>query len=162
MRSKRSIVISHLLKTHERGDGARETVPVSGFDLELLSAGACERIELRPAIVLARPPLGADPAFLLELVEGGIEGAVADLEDVGRQLLEPQPEGPAIHRFEREHLENEEVQRALNEVVRLAHGALSLGYRDEHTIRPLGKQEESVPTLRQPFHRGFSVAERSS
>src|SRR5580765_8274110 len=130
MRSNRSMVISHLLKAHERGDGARETVPVSGFDLELLAAGARERIELRAAIVLARPPLGAHPAFLLELVQRRVEGSVADLEDVGGQLLESLPDRPPVHRLEREHLEDEEVQRALHEVVRLAHGVRSLSVTD--------------------------------
>ena len=55
---------------------------------ELPSSGLRERIELRAPVVLARTPLGGDPAFLLQLVERRIERAVADAEDVLREKLE--------------------------------------------------------------------------
>src|SRR6185437_13129068 len=136
MRSSRSMLMSgplKVLKAQQRRDGAGETIPIACFDLELLAAGASERIELGAAIVLARPPLRGDPPLLLELVQRGIERAVADLEDVGRQLFELLPDRPAIHRLEGEHLEQKEVQGALDEVGRLAHLFLSVtagGYDD--------------------------------
>src|SRR5689334_18853625 len=149
MRSRRSTVISHLLKSHDRGNGAGETFPVAAFDLELFATGASERVELGASVVLGLAPLGGDPPFLLELMERGIERAVADLQNVGRDLLETKSDRPAVHRLERQHFEDEKIQRPLNEVVRFAHGAfprwpgLFISVTDMSTTTPLGKQEES-------------------
>ena len=113
----------HLLKANDGSDGRGETLPIARLDLELFAAGPRKRVKLCPAVVLTRAPLGCDPRLLLELVQGGIEGSVADLEDVGGQLLQPQADGPAIHRLEYEHLENQKVQRSLHEIRWLAHEA---------------------------------------
>ena len=79
----------------------------------------------------------ADPAFLFELVERGIQRSVAHLQHVLGNLLEALPNRPRVERFEREDLEDQKVERALQEVGRLTHG-----YRGEHTSSPLGNQGE--------------------
>src|SRR4029079_4541986 len=158
IRANRSIDISYLLKTHHRGDGACETVPIARFDLELLSPGARQRVELGSPVVLTRAPLRRDPTLLLQLVERRVERTVAHLQHVRRQLLEPLADRPAVHRFERQHLEDEKVQRALHQIVRLAHGG-SLVTRYEHTVRTLGKQE--VTSVRGCQASGF-IAHRPS
>ena len=111
------------------GNGGGEAVPVGGFLFELLAAKTRERIELGAAIVFAGLPLGGDPALLFEFVKGGIERAVADLENVAGDLLEALADGPAVERFEGEDFEEEKIECALEKVGRFAHGC-SLGYRD--------------------------------
>src|SRR5689334_733437 len=96
-RIERSIVMSHLLEAYDCGDCGGEAIPVVGLDAQLLLAGARERIELRPPIVFRLSPLGGDPSLLLELVQGGVEGAVADLQRVPGDLLQALADLPAVH-----------------------------------------------------------------
>ena len=51
-------------------------------------------VDLRAALVLGGPPLGADPALLLQLVQGGIERAVAHLQRVLGHLSQALADGP--------------------------------------------------------------------
>ena len=53
--------------------GADEFVPAAGLAGELLAAGGGEAVEARFAVVFGGAPLGADPAAVLEAVEGGVE-----------------------------------------------------------------------------------------
>ena len=64
-----------------------------------------QRVELRAAVVLARLPLGADPAFLLEFVQGRVKRPVAHLQHVARNLLQPLADRPAIQRLEGQDLQ---------------------------------------------------------
>ncbi len=58
-------------------------------------------------------------------MEGGIEGTVTDLEDVGGDLAEALADGPTVEGLEGEDFEEEEVVGALDEIGRLAH----IGYQ---------------------------------
>src|SRR5205814_414739 len=102
-------------------DGGRQELPVRRLGFELLPARTGERVELRPPVVLRLLPLRGDPAFLLELVERGVEGAFADLKHLARDGLQATTDRPAVERLERENLENQQVEGALNEVAGLAH-----------------------------------------
>src|SRR5262245_10756934 len=84
-------------------------------------ARACELIELGPPVVLRRFPLGGDPALVLELVERRIERPFAHLENFPRNLAEPDADSPAVQRLERENLQDQEVECALNQIGRFAH-----------------------------------------
>ena len=105
----------------ERRDGGRQPLPVGGFAFELAAARAGQRVELRSPIVLALLPLGGDPAVLLELVQRRIERAVADLQHVVRDLPQALADGKAVQRFEREDLQNQQVESALDEIGGFAH-----------------------------------------
>jgi len=72
-------------------------------------------------VVLRLLPLGLDPALLLELEEGRVERPFAHLKDVARERPQAQADGPAVHRLERQDLQEQEVEGALDEVARLAH-----------------------------------------
>src|SRR5262249_48802728 len=99
----------------------RESPPVGGFPLELLSSRPRERVELRAPVVLGRLPLRLDPALLLELVQCGIERAVADLKHLAGHLLQALADRPAVERLQREDLQQEQVECSLYEVGRFAH-----------------------------------------
>jgi hypothetical protein len=53
---------------------------------------------------------------VLQPVEGGIERPLLDAQDVVRHLLDATRDRPAVLRFELQRLEDEEVERSLNEV----------------------------------------------
>jgi hypothetical protein len=53
---------------------------------------------------------------VFEPVEGGIERSLLDAQDVVRHLLDATRDRPAVLRFELQRLEDEEVERSLNEV----------------------------------------------
>ena len=83
----------------------RQQTPVTDFGGELVTEPQPrERVELRPQVLLARSPLAGEGAFLLEFVEGGVEGAIADLENV-RRGLEALTDSPAVEGLEGDDLE---------------------------------------------------------
>ena len=89
--------------------------------LQLRAAGWGERIELGLAAGVGFTPFGLDPPFALEPVEGGIEGALLDLEDFLGDLLDALGDGPAVLGLECDGFQDEEVEGALDEVVWFAH-----------------------------------------
>src|SRR5271154_1797168 len=104
-----------------------------------------ERIKLCAAIIFAGLPFGGDPTFLLELVQSGVERAIADLQDVAGDLFKAQADGPAVHGLQGENLQKQKIESALEQVRRFAHRcavAALLGYRGYDTQAPLGKQGE--------------------
>src|SRR5688572_6722022 len=88
----------------------------------MVLAGPRERVELRFASRLGCPPLRCNPSLLLQSMKGGIERALRNLQVFVRYLLNPFRDGPAMLRFEREDLQNQQIERALDEVGRFAHG----------------------------------------
>jgi hypothetical protein len=92
-------------------------------------AGAGERIHLGAPSELAVLPFGGDEAGKFQLVQGRIEGPLADLPLVARYLLQALADRPAVQRLEREDLEEQEVECPLHEIGRPAHRAIYLGDR---------------------------------
>src|SRR6266536_5064771 len=90
----------------------------------MLVAETSERVELRAASEVGFLPFGGDEALLFQLVQGRVEGAVADLQRFGGHLFQALADGPAVHRLEGEHLQQQEVEGALDEIGRLAHGSV--------------------------------------
>src|SRR5215831_11774744 len=76
-----------------------------------------------------------------------IEGAVADLENVSRNLLQALPDGPAMQRLERQYLQKQQIQGPLDKIGWFAHARLH-SVTENHTMIPLGKQEECLKSLR--------------
>ena len=104
-----------------QSDGVRQPFPLRQLLFELRAAGACQRVELGFAAGIGAAPLGAQPALLFEPVERGIESALCDLKHVFADLLDAAGDGPSMHGFERKRAEDEEVERALNQVGWFAH-----------------------------------------
>ena len=87
-----------------RGDGA-----------QALATCGREFVVPRPSIVVARAPLGGEPAAAFHALEGLIERAVVDAERAVRAVLEPGGDGVAVHRAPAQCFEDEEVEGALEE-----------------------------------------------
>jgi len=109
---------------HDEIDGGRETVPVGEFFFELDAARGGEGVKLGDAAGFRFGALAPDPALLFEAMEGGVEGALLDLEDVLGDLLDALGDGPAVLGLESEGFEDEKVESALDEVVGFAHSVI--------------------------------------
>ena len=93
------------------------------FLVEGLPSRFGEGVVFGAAIVVADGPLGGDPCVLFEFVERGVEGALADLQDFAGDLADALGYGPAVHGFEGDDFQDQEVQRALDEIGGFAQGA---------------------------------------
>src|SRR5262249_42843730 len=151
--------MSGLLQPHHARDCAREALPICGFLLQLLPSQTRERVELGSPIVFGRFPLGRDPAFLLQFVQGWIEGAVADLENVSRNLLQALPDGPTMQRLERQYLQKQQIQGPLDKIGWLAHSRLH-SVTENTTTTPLGKQEAVLKECFDNVWRGRFAMEK--
>src|SRR4051812_27468398 len=126
-------------------------LPLSRLMLEGATTVACERVVLCPPVVFAVAPLRLDPPLLLQLVQRRVERSLSHLQDLIRHLADALRDRPAVHRLERDHFQNQKVQRALNEICRLAHEwCTPVGYRQENTPAPVGNQGESLWSHRPP------------
>ena len=92
------------------------SVHTRGLGAELFPALGGELVVLGFAVVLGESPLGLEPAALLHAVEGGVERALFDLESLVGGLADPGGDGVAVSRPPREGLEDQEVERALEEI----------------------------------------------
>ena len=61
---------------------------------------------------------------MLEAVERGVQGTLLDLQCVVRDLLNAQQDAVPVERSEGNGLQDQEVERALEQLGRFGHGAL--------------------------------------
>ena len=83
---------------------------------ELAASFRREAVVAGAAVVLGRAPERRDPAAILESMQRGIEGSMFDLEHVVRPVRDGVRDGVAVRRANRESLEDEEVECALQEL----------------------------------------------
>src|SRR5579864_1201257 len=112
---------SCLFELHYARDGAGDAVPVGGLFFKVLPPEWREGIKLRATVIFTRLPLRSNPASMFELVQGGIEGTIADAQDVAGNLFQALADRPAVHRPQGEDFQEQHVERPLNQVGRLAH-----------------------------------------
>lgn len=98
------------------GDGVGEALPLGGFVVEVLSAFGGEAVEAGFAIVFGDAVFALDEPGFEEALEGGVERAVAYLEDVVGALLNGVGDGVAVGAAQDEGLQDEQVERALEEI----------------------------------------------
>ena len=79
--------------------------------------------------------------MLFELVQRRIQRPVAHLQDGARNLFEAHADRVAVHRLEREDLEQQQIQRALHQVRWFAHRFPSLTERSIPALRSVSKQK---------------------
>ena len=79
---------------------------------------------LRPARIGRLLPLGVEPAGAFQALQGRQERPGVDLEHAAGDLLDAPSDAEAVHRLEAERLEDEHVERALDDV-----GTRSVGHR---------------------------------
>src|SRR6185369_14823859 len=98
---------------HDAADGGGEAGPLLGFVVQLLPAGRGEVIKAGTPAEFGDTPFSLDPALMLEAMQGGVERALVDPQDVLRDLLDALGDGPAVHGLVLEGAKNEQVESAL-------------------------------------------------
>ena len=81
---------------HDERDGAGHLAPAAGLKREAPATGGGEAVVLGLAVVLARAPVGREPAAVLQAMERGIQRALLDLEDLFRGALDDLGDGVAV------------------------------------------------------------------
>ena len=72
-------------------------------------------------MVVLFAPLRFDPAALLEAVEGRVQGSLIHLEHFPGYLPDALGDAPAVHGFQRNGFEDQEIQSALDQIGWFAH-----------------------------------------
>ncbi len=103
-------------RAEDASDGGGELVPAGLLLGELAASEGGEAIELGALTFVGKGPLGIDAALGFEAMEGGVEGAGFDLEDVLGGLLDVGGDGVTVGGSEAEGTQDEEVERTLEEV----------------------------------------------
>src|SRR5215469_1853064 len=98
------------LRLEEPRNCRRSPVPACSLDLELLPAGAGERVELRAARLVGFAPLRVQPSHPLQPLKGGEQRARIDLEDSARYLLNSPCDAEAVHRTKAQRFQDQHVQ----------------------------------------------------
>jgi hypothetical protein len=103
------------LRAHDATDGQARALPGRAFRLELLPAGRRQPVVPRAASGVGGAPLRGDPSAPEQALQGGVEGARLHVEDVARQLRDALADAPAMHGPQIERLQDQHVERALQE-----------------------------------------------
>src|SRR5262245_1247967 len=96
--------------------GVDELRPGGRLGAQLRSACRRETVDLCFPIRVGEAPFALDPAAFLEPVESRIEGALSEVKNVVREFLRPPGDRVAVRRSPRECFQDEEIERALEQV----------------------------------------------
>src|SRR6266516_1002697 len=119
----RSRRVQHLL------DGYDQAVELLAFVDELFAPRGSQRVKACAAVVFGCTPLAFHPPFEQQALQRRVERALANLQDFVRDLTQALRNAVAMHRTGGECFENQQLQRAREQVrrlVRLSH-RLSMG-----------------------------------
>src|SRR5208282_1107582 len=119
-----SNVISSLLEFDDSGDGRGKTVPVGRLFFELLPPEPGQRIKFAATVVFTQLPLGSNPTALFQLVQRGVERAIADPQYIAGHLFQTLTNGPAIERIQGQYFQDQHVQCPLKQLRRLTQASL--------------------------------------
>src|SRR6185503_1513758 len=97
------------LPLNDQADDLRKALPLFELIAKLAATAGGDRVVARAAVVLGRPPDALDVAAMLEALERRIERSLIDVETSARHLLNPDADAPAVHRLERQRLEDKEI-----------------------------------------------------
>jgi hypothetical protein len=83
--------------------------PTRGLLLQLGSPFVCQAIKLGIPAALCFFPIGFDEASIFHSMQGGIQGATRDLNNVARDLHEALCDGVPVHWLQRNNVQDEKV-----------------------------------------------------
>jgi hypothetical protein len=101
----------------DAADGVGHPGPVLALLGELPAPGPRQAVVLRLPVVVGGVPLGVDPPLLLEAVQRRVERPLVHAQHITRDLLDALRDAPPMHRLERERLQDQHVQRALQQIL---------------------------------------------
>lgn len=94
---------------HNARDGGDHFLELGVFNAELFTAGASEGVEAGAAVGVSDSPLGFDPALEKKALEGGVQGAFFDGEDVAGDVFEGEGDAIAVEGGAGEGFKDEHV-----------------------------------------------------
>src|SRR5690606_3216954 len=94
---------------------AREALPTRGLGLQAPAARGCQPVDARPPVVFRGRHFRLDVAVEVEPVESGIQRALADVQAVARELLNPSGEPPAVSGAKGQGLAERQIERSLQQ-----------------------------------------------
>src|SRR5690348_12218543 len=130
-RSSRGMLVSsrRFGGRRERGEyRGRVPRPVCFFDTQLRSTGRGELVIARAAARVRDAPRRAHPPSTSEAVQRRVECAFADAQHIAGGLLDPSGDVVAVARSPGERLEDEDVERAAEDVDRSGQTVLPFGF----------------------------------
>ena len=103
------------LRVHDAGDRADELRPARFFAQQLFLALRREAVELGALVGLTDAPLGLQPAALHQAMQGGIEGAGFDFQEIVGLCPDRLADAVAVLRPPLQRAQDEHVERALQQ-----------------------------------------------
>src|SRR5215217_8112973 len=89
-------IASPLVGFEDSEHGAREPLPVLTLEVELLAPDASQLVEPGAEVVVRHAPFRRDPSLALDPVEGRVERALLDAQNVGRHLPDARADPVAV------------------------------------------------------------------
>ena len=99
-------------------NGGHVAIEAGALGRQVLAAARRQRVVARPAVVVGRGPLGFDVVVEEQPLQRWIERALANLQDVIRQLPLPLRDAVPVQRLAVQHPEDQHVQRARQDLSR--------------------------------------------
>src|ERR1039458_3616251 len=127
MKFRQTDMGSPFLSFEEPGDRAYAQRPRGRLAFELPTTPPGEAVEPGAAIVVRLSPLGVEHAFALEPLKRQEQRSGIDPKDTARMLLDAARNPEAMHRLQAQRLEDEHVQRALDDIGRYVGHVRSAG-----------------------------------
>src|SRR5947207_4736989 len=115
-RNNRSLNMPLLSGLQDLRDRGSKLAPGTFFAFQLLVPKPRQLIKLGAAIVFRRAPACFDPAFALQAMQRGIQGALLYEKSLAGDLMNALRDGPAVLRLKGEGAEDQQVQGALRKV----------------------------------------------
>jgi hypothetical protein len=97
-------------------DRLGQLIPLRPLGVQMLLPRTGQCVKPRPPVVRGRGPGSVDPTQMFHPVEGRIERALLDPQDVVRDRLDVRRDAVAVMRTAAQNLENQQIERALERI----------------------------------------------
>ena len=98
------------------GHRKRIPLPTRRAGAQLLSPFYGQSIEFCSTTVPGKPPPRGDKSSMLKAVEGGVQRAILELQDLVGCPANPFRDAEAVHRLPRQRLQNHDIDGAFEQV----------------------------------------------
>src|SRR5262245_1400164 len=115
-RRKSLSITAPLHALDDLGDDGTEPAPGRDLLVKPRPPASGQLVVLRAPVVVRRAPRRLDPPAALQSMKRRIQGALADIQGCGRDLMEALRDCPPVSRLERQRFQNQEIECALGKI----------------------------------------------
>jgi hypothetical protein len=126
---------SSLLQAHYGSDRPGQPLPMGRLALKMAPSKPRQSVKFRAPPQFTRLPFGGNPPLLLKLVQRRVKRAVTHPQNIAGDLIQTLADRPPMHRLQRQYLQQQQIQRSLNEIGRFTHASMS-SLTDNNIHRP--------------------------